>query len=327
MQEKIFEEINAARWREFDALLTAAEKNFSGVDLTLLPELLQRQSSDLALARHRMYGANMCEYLNDQVIRGYKLVQRENTGLWARVMSFFLKDFPRAMRKEWRLHVLGWLVCLVPALLIIFSSGPDNMEWVNSVLDEPSKMQMESMYGKDTESLKDGRGDGGDFMMFGFYIWNNISIDFQIFACGVLFGLGSLYFLFHNALFFGAIIAYISAYGAPEKLYGFVSSHAPPELWAMVISGMAGMKLGFCLLTPGRRSRPAALLHAGKTAVPLIMGAAAMTLLAAFIEGFWSANEFESLGGWRFKVWVGIAGWIAFFVYFMFCGREKNLET
>lgn len=131
MQEKIFEEMNAARWREFEALLTAAEKNFSNVDLTQLPELLQRQSSDLALARHRMYGANMCEYLNDQVIRGYKIVQRENTGLWSRVVGFFLRDFPRAMRAEWKLHILGWLACLVPALLIIFSSGPDDMEWVN----------------------------------------------------------------------------------------------------------------------------------------------------------------------------------------------------
>ena len=327
MQERKFEEMNVARWRQFDALLEAAEKGTKHVDLTQLPELLQKQSTDLALARHRMYGSNMIEYLNNQVIRGFKLVQRGNTGLWGRIVGFFLRDFPRAIRKEWRLHVCAWLVCLIPSILIISLSSQDNMQWVDAVLNEQMKIQLEDSYGKGESQLDEGRPGGADMLMFGFYIWNNISIDFQIFASGVLAGVGSLYYLFHNALFFGAVVAYIEAYGDPQKLYGFVSSHAPYELWAMVISGMAGMKLGFALLMPGRRSRPGALLDAAKTAVPLIMGAAAMTLLAAFIEGFWSANPFESLGGWRFKVWVGFAGWLFLLVYFLFCGRERKHEV
>jgi hypothetical protein len=81
MQERSFEQKNAARWNQFDALLTAAEKGDKNVDLLMLPELLQEESNDLSLARHRMYGANMCEYLNNQVIRGFKIVHSSKEGM------------------------------------------------------------------------------------------------------------------------------------------------------------------------------------------------------------------------------------------------------
>jgi len=327
MQEKKFEEINAGRWRQFDALLTAAEKNSKGVDLSQLPELLQKQSADLSLARHRMYAANMVEYLNAQVIRGFKLVQKGEHGIGAKLLRFFSTDFPRAVRKEWRLHLVCWLVCLLPAFTIIAFSNENNLEWVNSVMDQSAQEGIDSSYGKGESQIENGRGDGGDMFMFGYYIWNNISIDFQIFASGILGGIGSLYYLFYNALQFGAVVAYVEANGDPMKLYGFVSSHAPYELWAMLISGMAGMRVGFSILMPGRRSRTASLMQAGKTAIPLILGAASMTFLAACIEGFWSANPMHFLGGAQFKIWVGLAGWLALLLYFMLGGRRATDET
>jgi uncharacterized membrane protein SpoIIM required for sporulation len=331
MLERAFEQKNAPRWNHFETLLTAAEKNNKYVDITMLPKLLQEECNDLSLARHRMYGSNMCEYLNNQVIRGFKVVQRENRALVSRICRFFAADFPRALRAEWRLHILAWLICLIPACVILFSSSPDNMEWVNGVLSEHEKAGLESSYGRGNSMLDEGRGAGQDMMMFGFYVWNNISIDFQIFASGILGGVGSIYYLFHNALSLGAVFAYIHAYGDPSKLYGFVSSHAPYELWAMMISGVAGMRLGFSFLMPGRRSRAGALMDAGKTAVPLILGAASMTFLAAIIEGFWSANPFDSIfgqsGGVTFKVCVGLVGWLLLLVYFSFSGRIAKNEA
>ena len=120
------------------------------------------------------------------------------------------------------------------------------------------------------------------------------------------------------------MVAYVEASGedTAKNLYSFVSGHAPYELWAMIISGMAGMKIGLTLLMPGRRSRVAAFFEAGKTAIPLIIGAGSMTFLAACIEGFWSANNFN----FTLKLWVGFAGWIALAVYFGFSGRGRQVS-
>jgi uncharacterized membrane protein SpoIIM required for sporulation len=88
----------------------------------------------------------------------------------------------------------------------------------------------------------------------------------------------------------------------------------------MVVSGMAGMRLGLAILRPGRLPRVRALVEASKKALPLIYGAALMTTLAAVIEGFWSAQPIPS----EAKVAFGIAGWILHTGYFLMAGRRSG---
>jgi len=88
----------------------------------------------------------------------------------------------------------------------------------------------------------------------------------------------------------------------------------------MVVSGMAGMKLGLAILRPGRLPRVRALVAAGKDALPLIYGAALMTTLAAIVEGFWSAQLLPS----GVKYAVGILGWLLHIAYFTMAGRGKH---
>lgn len=325
MKESHFTEKNNPRWDDFEELLSAAEKpRKSGPDISSLPDQLQQQSQDLALSRHRMYNVSLSEKLNAQVLRGFKLVHKSRSHTFASILLFFMNTFPRALRREWKLHILCWFVCLLPAITILTLTNESNMEWVNSALSIDERMMLGDTWSGESKSLEDARGEGGDFMMFAFYVNNNIGIDFQIFAGGVFAGVGSLYFLFFNGLKLGAVFAYVMHYGDPMKLFGFVSSHAPYEIWAMVISGVAGVRFGLAILMPGRRTRVASLRKAGETAAPLILGAAFMTFFAAIIEGFWSAKAFTSLGGEWFKIWVGVLGWMALIAYFSLCGRKEK---
>ena len=57
-----------------------------------------------------------------------------------------------------------------------------------------------------------------------------------------------------------------------------------------MLSGVAGMRLGLALIHPGRLSRRHALYAASQRMFPVIVGAALLTVLAAFFEAFWSAN-------------------------------------
>ena len=145
-----------------------------------------------------------------------------------------------------------------------------------------------------------------------------MAIDFRIFAGGMAAGLGTLFFLLFNGLHLGAAAGYVNHACNPESFWSFVGGHSSFELLGMMVSGMAGMRLGLAILRPGRLPRVRALAEASSQALPLIYGAALLTALAAVIEGFWSAQRIPT----EVKYAFGIGGWILLAAYFLLAGRE-----
>ena len=129
------------------------------------------------------------------------------------------------------------------------------------------------------------RQSDSDFMMFGFYIMNNISITFQLFASGLVLGLGTLFYVVVNGVFIGAASGHLINAGYQSTFFQFVIGHGSFELTALVVAGGAGFMLGHALLAPGMVGRLAALRLVAPRAVRIVMGAALMCLIAAFIEG------------------------------------------
>ena len=155
--------------------------------------------------------------------------------------------------------------------------------------------------------------------MFGFYIYNNISIAFRTFAGGVLLGVGSAFVLLFNGLFIGAITGYLTAQGYAETFYTFVAGHGPFELTGIVLAGVAGLKMGWAVAAPGRLSRQEALRQAAAGGIRIILGVIALLVLAAFVEAFWSGNRAVPAA---IKYAVGAAGWILVIGYFARTGRR-----
>lgn len=323
MNLKEFETKNAQRWSEYDALLLALEKGkrLSSEEIKQLPKMHRERCVELSIARHRMYGETICEYLNQQVIRGHKLIARNNSSFWESMLHFVVSGFPQAVRAEWRLFVLCWLFFLIPLAGMCVSVYYD-LDWVRSILGSEGMASMDAMYGKgDGNTVSEFRGEtGADFMMFAHYIHNNIGIDLKIIAGGLLAGVGSLFILLMNGLGIGGAMAYVIEYGDPVKFFTFVAGHSSYELTGMVVAGMAGMRIGLGMLNPGRMSRGRALLDSGKRGLPLVFGAIFLTFLAACVEGFWSSQPFPA----GVKYGVGIAGWVALTLYFIFAGRGTH---
>ncbi|WP_331351678.1 stage II sporulation protein M, partial [Cellvibrio sp. UBA7671] len=73
--------------------------------------------------------------------------------------------------------------------------------------------------------------------MFGFYISNNIGVSFRTFASGILFGVGSIFFLVYNGLLMGAVSGHLTNAGFTETFFTFVVGHGSFELTAICISG------------------------------------------------------------------------------------------
>jgi uncharacterized membrane protein SpoIIM required for sporulation len=81
------------------------------------------------------------------------------------------------------------------------------------------------------------------------------------------------------------------------------------------------MRLGLSLIHPGRLSRAHALHAASQAIFPVIVGAALMTVLAAFVEAFWSGSAAIPPAA---KYAVGTLCWLLVIGFFVFAGRGQR---
>jgi len=286
-----------------------------------LPHLYRQVCNHYALAQRRRYSPTLVEQLHRLVLRGHQqLYTRHGAWLW-RLLIFVVADFPRTLRENIRYFLLSLALFLLPALIIGGLCMVDEY-LIYSVMDDSQVAKMESMYdpGNSKVGREEGRSSESDFVMFGYYIYNNIGIGFRAFAMGILAGIGTVVTLIYNGLVIGGVAGHLTRIGYGDTFWPFVCGHSSLELTAIVISGAAGLILGHALLAPGQYRRLDALKIRGRPALTLVMGAALMLLGAAFIEAFWSSSGVSP----DIKYLVAAILWTLVISYFTFAGRGRD---
>ena len=288
-----------------------------------LPHAYRQICHHFALANSRLYNPILVERLNKLVIRGHQKMYSTRTHFWRDILQFFAGGFPALIRQEWKIVSVAAFLFYVPfiAILVAIQFYPD---LIYSVMDGSQVRDLESMYDPDLhDKLGRERESDSDVYMFGFYIKHNIGIDFQLFAGGMLFGIGSLFFLLFNGIFLGAAFGHMTYIGYYDTFWGFVVGHGAFELQAAFLSGAAGLKLAEALIMPGRKSRGRALIDNGKIAVKIMYGVIVMSIIAAFLEAFWSSTVMPVM----IKYVVGGILWALVVAYFVFVGRKKQFNA
>lgn len=272
----------------------------------------------LAIASHRGYGADLASFLNDLALRSHAQLYRHASAKRADVTGLLLA-FPRALRAHARSQLAALLLFLVPALgaYLTIHAFPD---LVYHFMDVAQARELEAMYDPHSTHFLKAREAGDDLTMFGFYIYNNISIALRTFASGLLFGVGSAFFVFYNGLLLGAVAAHLVQVGSSVTFFPFVIGHGALELPALVIAGGTGLALGHAILSPGAYSRVESLQRAAKANVPIVYGFTSMLLGAAFLEAFWSSKH---LLGDTVRYVVGAGLWLAIASYLLGAGRHR----
>ncbi len=311
MKQELFERTHTAEW---DAFAAMCGKTGQGD----LPRAYRRICHHLALARQRCYTAGLVRRLDNLVMRGHQELYGNASGLTRGWGDFVLRGLPRRVRAL-RGPVLAAVLLFGLPFGALTLASRRNTELAAMVESPQELAHMESMYQSGKEKF--GRKDAADadVQMFGFYIWNNVRIGFQAFAGGIVFGLGSIFFLFFNGLHGGAAAGWVTHAGLGRNFWSFVVTHSALEIPSLILSGAAGLHLGWALLAPGRRRRGQALREAVKEALPLVYGAAAMDVGAACLEAFWSSS---ALTPQAVKFGAGGALWAAVLAYFLFAGRR-----
>jgi uncharacterized membrane protein SpoIIM required for sporulation len=322
MKQQQFVEQQRPLWDGFQQLLEQMAKPPRQRDagkLSELPAYYRRVCADYALARHRRYSTGLVDELHDLVMRGHSvLYQRKSVWLW-RILTFFWVDFPATLRRNSRVFWLATALFYLP--FVIFGGlAYYNDEIIYSLMSSYEVSSLEYMYDPSNPFIwrEESRASSTNFAMFGYYIYNNIGIGFQSFATGMLAGVGSAFIMVFNGTYIGAAAGHLTQLGFTDTFWPFVVGHSAFELTAICICGAGGLLLGKAILAPGRRRRTDALKAAALEAVKLVMGAATMLLIAAFIEAFWSSNDSVAS---VIKYAVGGGFWLLLALYLTFAGR------
>ncbi|MCX9154747.1 stage II sporulation protein M [Niveibacterium sp. 24ML] len=325
MRQEQFEARFAARWDEFDLWLKhtrlprrqRAKQATPFADVEMAPRY-REICQQLALARSRDYGPAVTERLHRLALEGHDALYGTPGGGLSRFFAYLAGGFAQEVRREWRVLLAATLAFVLPYVLTMIAvrAQPD---FAYIVLPADQLAQFDTMYGPDADALGTQRGARDDLTMFGFYIYNNIGLAFKTFAGGLLAGLGSLAALLYNGTFMGTIEAHVVNLGHAARFYSFVAGHSSFELTAIVLCGAAGLKLGLALLAPGDHSRSAALRQAARSVIGIVAGAAAMLVIAAAIEGFWSPRTLPL----PLKLGVGAFNWVLVIGYLLFAGRRN----
>lgn len=323
MKQQLFEKQGEPRWQAFEASLDNVKRGYQlndGDDPDVFAQRYQLIVRELSMARSRGYSRRLVARLNDLAVRGHNVVYVYRSSFMLRILQFIAVGFPRRIRAEWRYVAVASVLFCMPllgiALLVYFAP-----EYVYSIYDAASVRQFESMYGPEQAVLGRERGSDTDFAMFGYYIWNNISISFRMFAGGLALGLITLFYLIYNGVFIGGVAGHLIQLGYQERFVSFVCGHGAFELTGLVLAGAGGLMLGHSLLRPGTLTRRESLKRAGERSVEVIFGTTLMLTIAAFIEAFWSSSTVVVP---MVKYGVAAVLWALVLGYFVFAGRRHG---
>jgi uncharacterized membrane protein SpoIIM required for sporulation len=322
-----FEQLCEDEWTELEGLLdrvlgrrTVTSEPSSEIAGARLAALYRRACEHLALARARSYPAYLVARLERMTADAHQVIYyRREFGL-AQAKRLIAVDFPSAVRKH-RLYVtMAAATFLLPTVIVaLFVYWQP--ERILSVVGSETAASFQEMYSPAARSIGRTRSATTDWMMFGFYIRNNVGVAFQCFAGGLFAGVGTLFFLAYNGAFSGALAGFLTRQGMASTFYAFVATHSAFELTAIVLAGAAGLRIGHALVAPGRLTRLQSLVQSAHDSAVLLYGVTAMLLVAAAIEAFWSsANWIPPV------VKYGVAGvcWTAMLGYFVFQGKRAS---
>jgi uncharacterized membrane protein SpoIIM required for sporulation len=304
-------------WNELDVLLQQGRVyRRAPAEIARVALLYRAACTDLMRSRSLRVGADVTGYLDALVGRAHSALYGPKAYSASRAVHLVTRDFPRTLRRHAGLFTVALLLFGVP-LAVGWIGALRSEEFAFGILSRSDLTQAAEAYAK---GFGNGREAGTNASMAGFYVQNNIGIAFRCFATGVLFGAGSVFFLVYNGLHIGTTFGFVSRSGAGANILTFVSGHAPFELTAIVIAGTAGLCLGQALIAPRGQTRLGSLRASSRDVGNLVLGAAAMLLIAATIEGFWSPSAASRAS----KLAFSACAWTFVLAFLALAGRKRG---
>jgi uncharacterized membrane protein SpoIIM required for sporulation len=279
-----------ADWRRLEALLLKAERgraaSLTEEELIALPLLYRATIASLSVARATALDLGLIDYLEGLATRAYFFVYGVRSRSRDRLARFFRVDWPASVRALWPETLAAAAIFLVAALAG-YALVTRDADWYGSIM--PGEMAQGRDPTASTAFLKSILHDahhGRDLSTFAIWLFtHNAQIAILAFALGFAFCLPTALLVAQNGLGLGALLALYAGRGLGAPLCAWLFIHGATELFATILAGAAGFRIGWAVMFPGPRARLDAAAAAGRTAGAAMAGVVIMLIVAGILEG------------------------------------------
>jgi len=312
-----FRAAREGEWQRLEEIIRRCERRsvraLSDDDLLALPVLYRGALSSLSVARETSLDLELITYLENLCARAYFFVYGVRTSPGSRLVDFFARDWPLAIQSLWRETLASLAVTMIGVLagylLVVNDPG-----WYSSfVAPELAGGRDFSASAEALRATLYDRPQGGGLAVFATFLFNhNSQISILCFALGFAFGVPTLLVLVANGATLGAILALFSSRGLGEELGGWLIIHGSTEIFAIVLAGAAGFRIGWSVVFPGEESRLDSAARAGRTAAAAMAGVVIMLAVAGLLEGI--GRQTINVDSTRYAIGLTmLALWLAYF--------------
>ena len=304
-------------WKELESILKRMEggslRRVSDDELLALPSLYRTAASSLAVARETSLDAATLNYLETLVQRAWFQVYGPRHGFVAWLRDFLLGGWSRAVREIW-LDICIALAVMVAGSIVGWLLVSKDEEWYYALVPtqflgprQPGATREELLQTLEVETESNG------LSLFAVQLFsNNAGVAILAFALGFAFGIPSLLLLIHNMAVMGAMFWLFAGQGLEVEFAAWLSVHGTTELFAILLSGAAGLHIGRSMAFPGERSILRAASESGKRGASVMAGVTIMMVIAGLLEAF----PRQLVGGAENRFLIGgamLAFWIVYF--------------
>lgn len=314
-----FRKAHEAEWERLDYLVSRIEKrsvrSLSDEDLLVLPLLYRSALSSLSVARETSLDRALISYLEQLCTRAYFQIYGVPSSALRQIGRFFAKSWPEAVQAIWRETLVAFLLTVAGAVVayLLVRSDPT---WFFGIMPEglsggrdPSA-SVESLRATLYDAKK-GEGDGLAF--FATYLFtHNAQIAIFAFALGFAFAVPTILLILYNGLMLGAFVAVFVPKGLGWNLAGWLMIHGTTEIFAIILSGAAGFRIGMAIAFPGRLSRGDSAIAAGRSAATAMAGTVVMLIVAGMLEGIGRQTVTDDWARYAIGLTM-LFGWLVYF--------------
>ncbi|HUZ61996.1 MAG TPA: stage II sporulation protein M [Hanamia sp.] len=279
MREARFIKKNVDKWNQYQHEETKDPDEMADRFITLL--------DDLSYAKTFYPKSKVTRWINGIAAGIYQSIYKNKKQNFSRLILFWKYELPLLFRRYHKVFLFTFCLFLAFVFIGVISSTND-ADYARQFFNHQVQP---GYYDQTIANIQKGDPfgvykDANPFSMFVRIAFNNISVAFKTVIFGILFGIGTILFMWTNGVMLGCFQYIFFSQGLGWQSVLVIWIHGTIEISSIVIASCAGIILGTGWLFPGTHTRKESFLRAARDAVKICVSLIPFFIIAAFFESY-----------------------------------------